>query len=510
MRILYIDCDALRPDHLGCYGYHRDTSPTIDRLAEDARRFTNYYVSDAPCLPSRTALFSGRFGIHTGAVNHGGTNASPRGRGAGRGFNTRTDEYRSWMAALGQAGHRAALISSFPSRHGAWHVVDGFDEWTDPGGNGNEGADVVTPLAEEWLEAHATTENWYLHVNFWDPHTPYETPSEYGDPFAAEPAPEWLDEATIRRQYDSYGPHSAQEPHGWGDGRSVERMPQEIASRDDFKQWIDGYDTGIRYMDDHIGRLFEVLEDAGVFEDTLIIVSADHGENQGECNVYGDHQTADEMTSRVPLLVRGPGVEPGTEDGLYYHIDLPPTITEIAGGDVPAGWDGRSFRDALTDDADGGRDFLVVSQGAWSCQRAVRWDDWLMIRTYHDGLKEFDPVELYDIAADPHETSNLARTRDTVVREGLAFLEQWRSERLTEAAIDEAGENPASQDAVTDPLWAVIREGGPHHARADDHVESYGERLRSTGREGAARKLETHRGIVPGDVDAYLDGQNVW
>ena len=59
MRILYIDIDTLRPDHLGCYGYHRGTSPSIDRLAADGVRFENCYVSDAPCLPSRAALYSG-------------------------------------------------------------------------------------------------------------------------------------------------------------------------------------------------------------------------------------------------------------------------------------------------------------------------------------------------------------------------------------------------------------------------------------------------------------------
>ena len=72
MRILYIDIDSQRPDHLGCYGYHRDTSPNIDRIAREGVRYDNYYVSDAPCLPSRTALWSGRHGIHTGVINHGG------------------------------------------------------------------------------------------------------------------------------------------------------------------------------------------------------------------------------------------------------------------------------------------------------------------------------------------------------------------------------------------------------------------------------------------------------
>src|ERR1700712_802034 len=77
MRILYIDIDSLRPDHLGCYGYHRNTSPNIDAIARQGTVFRNVYVTDAPCLPSRTALWSGRFGYHTGVVNHGGVAGPP-------------------------------------------------------------------------------------------------------------------------------------------------------------------------------------------------------------------------------------------------------------------------------------------------------------------------------------------------------------------------------------------------------------------------------------------------
>ncbi len=72
MRILYVDIDSLRPDHLGCYGYHRNTSPTIDSIAKEGVKFTNFYSTDTPCLPSRTALFGGNFGFKTGVVNHGG------------------------------------------------------------------------------------------------------------------------------------------------------------------------------------------------------------------------------------------------------------------------------------------------------------------------------------------------------------------------------------------------------------------------------------------------------
>jgi choline-sulfatase len=84
MRVLYIDIDSLRTDHLGCYGYPRNTSPNIDRIAQRATRFTNIYITDAPCLPSRTALWSGRCGFRTGVVGHMGTAASPWSKGPAR------------------------------------------------------------------------------------------------------------------------------------------------------------------------------------------------------------------------------------------------------------------------------------------------------------------------------------------------------------------------------------------------------------------------------------------
>ena len=91
MRILFLDLDTLRPDHLGCYGYARRTSPHIDRIAAQGTRFDSYYCSDAPCLPSRAALMTGRFGIHSGVVGHGGTAADLRLEGASRRFRDMCD-----------------------------------------------------------------------------------------------------------------------------------------------------------------------------------------------------------------------------------------------------------------------------------------------------------------------------------------------------------------------------------------------------------------------------------
>lgn len=91
MRLLHIDIDTLRPDHLGCYGYHRNTSPNIDAVAARGVRFEQVYASDTPCLPSRSALTTGQFGIRNGIVGHGGSAAEliPRARHAASGRSSR-------------------------------------------------------------------------------------------------------------------------------------------------------------------------------------------------------------------------------------------------------------------------------------------------------------------------------------------------------------------------------------------------------------------------------------
>jgi choline-sulfatase len=116
MRIFHIDMDSLRPDHLGCYGYARQTSPHIDAVAQEAVVFENCYVSDAPYLPSRTALWSGRCGLRNGVVNHGGSRAQPFSEGRQRWFRDRFVS-NGWMGAVRRAGvQRTATVSSSGER----------------------------------------------------------------------------------------------------------------------------------------------------------------------------------------------------------------------------------------------------------------------------------------------------------------------------------------------------------------------------------------------------------
>jgi hypothetical protein len=170
LRILHLDIDSWRPDHLGCYDYHRRTSPNIDRIAAQGVRYENCYASDSPCCPRRTALFSGWFGIHTGMVCHAGTAAEPFNEGPGRSFQSVLGQ-TSWMACLRRAGLKTVAISSFAKRHSPWWCTANFNEVHNTGGFGNERADEVSPLALDWLDRQGRADNWFLHVNFWDSHT---------------------------------------------------------------------------------------------------------------------------------------------------------------------------------------------------------------------------------------------------------------------------------------------------------------------------------------------------
>lgn len=478
MRILFVDIDTLRPDHLGCYGYHRRTSPAIDAIAAEAIRFERCYASDTPCLPSRSALTTMQFGIRNGAINHGGAYAEPFNEGPRRGF--RADRAMNSLAMrFAWAGYRTASISSFPERHSAYHWCAGFRENIDPSGKGGmESAGEVIPAALDWLDRNGAADRWLLHVHLWDPHTPYRAPAELGDPFAADPLPAWYGEEVRRAHWDWCGPHGAQEVGGHGPGEARwPRQPVRIADLGDARAMFDGYDCGVLHADRHVALLVERLRRLEVWEDTAIVISSDHGEDLGELNSYGDHQFADEFTHRLPMIVRWPGLAARTEGGLHYHLDVWAGLTELAGAQVGGDWDGISCAaDLRAGRPVAGRDHLVLSNAAWSHQRSARWGDWILIRSYHDGHHGFPDVMLFDLAADPHQQRDLAPARPDLVDKGLAIIERWRA-----AALDRSPHG-------IDPMAASLAEGGPLHCRGV--LASYCERLRATGRARWAEDLE--------------------
>jgi choline-sulfatase len=152
----------------------------------------------------------------------------------------------------------------------------------------------------------------------------------------------------------------------------------------------------------------------------------------------------------------------------------------MAGGTVPANWDGVSYAEAFKSGEEQGRPYLVTSQGAWSVQRAVRFDvdgeAWVCLRTYHDGHKELDPVMLFNLTRDPYMQHNLIAERPDLVDKAMGMLAEWHHEMMLKSTTN------------VDPLMTVLREGGPSHTRYQ--LRAYLERLRATGRADYAERLE--------------------
>ncbi|MGX4584548.1 sulfatase family protein [Paenibacillus chitinolyticus] len=479
MKVLFLDLDSLNPEHLGCYGYHRNTSPSIDKIAEKGVRFTNYYTSDAPCAPSRTALMTGKFGLNNGLVGHGGTAGDLKLEGIDRelfGELSRAGSLPSYLQLMG--GLKTALISPFAYRHSTFSFYAGFNEIYDTGGFGMESAEQVTPVALDWINRNAATQDdWFLYINFWDPHTPYRAPEGFGNPFENEPLPEWLTEEVLERHKLKVGPHSVNElvidhqakTYTNSTTPRFPRAPGEIRDMADMRKMIDGFDTGIRYMDENIGMLFDRLEQLGVMDELIIIISADHGENMGHLGIYGEHSTANHGTCHLPMIIRWPGMQSGlVDEGLHYHLDLVPTFAEMLDLPPMPQWDGTSYAKVLKEGGDYGRDYLVVSQCAHVAQRGVRFGDWMYIRTYHDGFHLFDKEMLYNLREDPYEQYNVAAQHKDICREAVYYLTEWHDNIMMRSGDD------------VDPLWTVIKEGGPAHAKG--YLKAYVQRLEETGR----------------------------
>jgi len=503
--ILYLDIDSLRPDHLGCYGYHRRTSPSIDALAAEGVSFTQCYTPDAPCMPSRTAMTTGRFGIRTGVVNHGGVASQPRIWGADRGFSCSfTDP--NWVSQFQREGYHTVAFSPFAQRHGAWHWYAGFMEIHNTGGGGMETADSISPQVTDWFARRGMQDDkpFFMWVNLWDPHTPYRTPLEFGNPFEKDPIPAWYNELVRAAHWKKAGPHSPQEVNDfvpepewlfgnpeWGQRFPAfpHRQPSQIASMEDARRMFDNYDAGVAYADLHVGRIIAELKARGLYENTAIIVSSDHGENLGELWVYGDHQTADQFTHRVPMVVRWPGITDAHagrhDDRLMYSLDFAATSLEWAGLKVPKEWDGESFgMDYGTGVGRSRREWLILSQLAWCAQRSVRWERYLFIETYHDGFHGYPEHMVFDLDADPHEQVDLASTRLDLVARGAEILRGWKEGVLKTSRYPE------------DPLETVMAEGGPFHVR--NMGPAYLERLQETGREEFAKGFAARKRPVGG------------
>jgi arylsulfatase A-like enzyme len=270
-----------------------------------------------------------------------------------------------------------------------------------------------------------------------------------------------------------YGPQTARHLFN-KPGETHAGMPPQIRTTEDLKLLVDGYDGSIAYADHHVGLVFKALDRLGVLDDTAVIISADHGDSFGEHGQYKDHGIANEPVHNIPMVVRWPGAAGrGLNDRLVYNLDLAPTISEMLGLDSPPRWDGRSFAAAVRGEAFDGRPYLVMDHGIYTLSRTVRTPDWAMMRMLHPGTYPYaEETYLYDMTADPHQTTNLAAERPEVLAEMDHLVSEWRHEQLAH------GGGP-------DPLEEAVKLGPFHYNNPAERIKW----LKGEGREGEAREL---------------------
>ena len=402
--VILLVLDSVRADHLSCYGHARPTSPHIDRVAEAGITYDRAYTASCWTLPSHASLFTGLY--------------PSRHR---TDFDTKalTEGIETCASFLSGQGYATASFScnAFVSRH--TDLARGFDVAADVEGlmgggpsfmgravraahrtvrrtlQKDRGAERAWRMARRWL-SDTGDRPFFMFMNFMDCHLPYRLAPEHLLQFV-DPARRG---EVARVPMDPFGAMAGKHAYS----------PQDV---EDLKAMYDG---ALRYLDGMVGALDAHLAALGRKEDTLLIITSDHGESFGEHGLFDHQYGLYEPLVRVPLVVRGPDLDAGRrEHGLAQLVDVFPSIARMLGRDGPVG--DHSASDTLFTDP--GRDFaaseyLVPNVAAIqrrfpgtdtsrfeSAIRSVRDDRYKCI-VRRDGR-----TELYDLEGDPEELHNL-------------------------------------------------------------------------------------------------------
>jgi arylsulfatase A-like enzyme len=308
--ILLITIDTLRADHLSCYGYSRLTSPHIDRLAQQGVRFRSAYSPIPLTGPAHSSLLTSVYPQQHGATINGmKISAKPR------------------PVTLAQLLHRngyrtAAFVSAWPLKKGIAGLGRGFDVYNDKFTyhyklvNSARRADEVTAAALAWLQK-PRKRPFFLWVHFFDPHSPYEVHSGFTD--------------------------LASNPDAFGEIRMDGQSDPEVAQR------VFAYDSEIAFTDHQVGKLVHALEALHLREKTLLVLTADHGENLGENGYVGHGDRIDQPIVHIPLIFSFPGVIPAGKVPKVDAslVDVMPTLLEYAGIPVQIPIEGRSLKSPI-------------------------------------------------------------------------------------------------------------------------------------------------------------------
>lgn len=431
--VLLITIETLRADHVGSYGYRRNTTPNLDRLARQGASFENA-VAQAPfTLPSIASLMTGTTPPGHGVRNHPAVLA---------------DSIETLAERFQNAGYQTAAMTRHTWLRSKSGLDQGFGEYHNNKFSAGLDARSLSLAASDWLTERDPARPFFLWLHFLDPHLPY-TPSYpysvlYHDAYDEDPQVKHLRAmAAAAADREDYVPTPYADLSGgpyydlvlrhypenrilldlafWRRSRGSIFFNKGFYSRYEVSQIVDLYDGAILYTDDNLGRILKTLADLGLDETTVVAVAGDHGEAFGEHGLSFTHDfTLYDEVLRVPLVIRGPGVEPGGSIAQQVRLmDVAPTLLDLAGVEPLAGIEARSlapllrggslpYLTAFAESAPGRTQFpeqdkiyLPGIRGKW---RMVRTDRWKLIQIPRD---DGDLYELYDLVDDPGETRNL-------------------------------------------------------------------------------------------------------
>ena len=396
--VLLISLDTLRADHLGVYGYPRDTSPELDAFAKQAVVFERALAPAPNTPPSQMAMMTSLYPGRHGFTGNGDTLAAG---------------VETLALLLSRAGLQTAGFADGGYLRAFFGFDRGFDLYDDEGG----GFAAILPKALAWLEEH-DDRPFFLFLHTYDIHAPYVSPPPYQGMFHEEPYTGDL-EPTVER---------------------IDTIWREkiALSPEDMQHLVDSYDEGIRYTDAQLGMLLRQLEERGRLEDTLVVVTSDHGEEFGEHGSVHHWQLYFQPNLRIPLIVRPPGDSTGALRVAEQAelIDVLPTILDLVGAEPLAAAQGRSLVPAMEAARSGERlprrDAFARAAFAWWPDprnlplRSLVLDDHQLL--FNEELAGWD--QPYHLAADPMAQRDLAaREPERVVRLRALGLRGMRENR---------------------------------------------------------------------------------
>jgi arylsulfatase A-like enzyme/Tfp pilus assembly protein PilF len=411
--VLLVVIDTLRADHLGAYGYAYPTTPNMDRFADRSVVFETA-VSQAPwTAPAIASLFTGLYpsvhgldgGIHwgEGATSAGGALPFAVQKTLPPGHQTLAEVFR--RAGYTTAGFVSNLYVNaiFGFAQGFDHFDDTHEDYLLDDGETKRRAEVTNNRVFEWLQT-GIEEPFFLVVHYNDPHWPYEPPPPFGQSFI-----------------DDY------------DGTLTPTTTREIVvthrdvpppiSNQDLAYIIGLYDGEIQYMDAHLGRLLEALEELPSQRELVTVLTADHGEEFLDHGAFNHGYTLYEEQTSVPLIVSAPSrIQPQRVPQQVSLIDVAPTLLEMAGIDIEdTRFQGRSLAplmtgaslqvlDAFSEATNVGRQSAIRSTGSLKLIHSLMNPEWL----------------LFDLGIDPGELHDVSAQNAVMLQELAARIEKWR------------------------------------------------------------------------------------